>query len=240
MNIYKRIAETDGLVSDVDGVLYKVDLRLRIPKDFLLFTVESISKGNIHAPMVYASLWGMKNNSRGKISNFKNSLYHLLAKDMTEDDIESAGKAFLEGHVDVGYKEFTEVFVKGGKPIVACSRNPTVKYIKPPNITDIVSNEMIFKNGVFERVELDILDGNDKKKKVDKYLRKKYASSLKRFTYLGDANQDIIPGEEAAVFLASPYATKNCKKECIASGGVVIDDYSRFARRLQEEMPKVQ
>jgi phosphoserine phosphatase len=236
MDIYRKIAETDGLVTDVDGVPYPVVPRIKFPTDFLSFFVKSVNRGSFRAPEVYFSLWMAKNGSRSRITNLANTGYHLVAKDKKRTDFESAGEQFCKSRVKPEFIGFLDTFAENGKPVVVCSRSPAARYIlKPPHVTDYVSNELIFdKNGVFERVDMHMLDGKDKLKEVDSYLREKYSSCLGRFTYLGDADQDILCGREAAVFLASPYANGWCRKEA-----TVIDDYSRFARRINDEMPKV-
>ena len=235
MNIYKEIAETDGLVTDVDGVPYPTVPRFRFPKDFLPFLVESVSKGNIRAPLAYTYYWCSKTGSRSRLPSIMFSGYHAVAQNMRESDYETSGKKFFDVRVDKGYIKFLDTFIEARKPVVVCSRNPAVKYIlRPPHITDIVSNKLVFdENGVFERVDMNILDGNDKRNELESYLRSNY-SPLENWTYIGDAYQDIPSGRGAKVFLASPYANGRCKKEA-----TVINDYDNFARNLQREMPKV-
>ncbi|MBN2203062.1 MAG: haloacid dehalogenase-like hydrolase [Candidatus Aenigmarchaeota archaeon] len=239
MDIFRKIANSKGLVSDADGVSYPTVLRLKLPDNFIRFTSDSLKKGKPYSPAAYLSFWFSKNASRGKIhkieSSLYNALYHSFAKGMSEEDIDTAGKRFLERRIDSGYLELLNTFKKAGKPVIVCSRNPAAKYIlRPPHITDVVSNEMLFKENKFDKVVIDMLDGKDKKKKVDNFLKKKYGSGLEDFTYIGDSDQDIIPGKTAKVFLASCYSRGKCRSE-----GHLVEDYRSFARRLREEMPSV-
>lgn len=231
-------SECDGLATDSDGVFSEFNMRPRFPYDYVPFSVDCISRGNLRAPVTYFSLWLTKLGSRKKISSPLLSGYHAMAKiaKMRESDYELAGKRFFEGRVNKGYINLLDTFIEAGKPVVVCSRNPAVKYIlKSPHITDIVSNNIIFsENGVYDHVEIKLKDGNDKMTKLDEYLKEKCNSSLDRFAYLGDADQDIPPGKNAKIFLASPYANGNCRKEARQ-----IYNYGSFARDLKKEMPKL-
>jgi phosphoserine phosphatase len=235
MNIYEKVARTDGLVTDVDGVRHPVIPRLKLPLDFLSYSVKSIAEGNFHAPAIYVSLWASKTKSRKEISDFEHSVYSAIVKNSREAEFRSAGKEFSSNRTIEGYPDLVDAFMINDRPVIACSRNPAAEYMT--KATDFVTNKFIFKNGVFKGIDMKILNGEDKRNYVDEYIKEKYDSSLKRFTYLGDACTDIPAGLESDVFLLSPNASKKLRKK-VGRKGYQIRDYKQFARRLDEEMSK--
>ena len=241
MNTYKevveRVASSDGLVTDVDGVRHPVVPRPKLPIDFLSYSASSIKDGNLHAPIIYLSLWMSKNGSRRKISSLEHSLYSAVIKNSREEEFTSAGEEFSKNRVIEGYMDLVNVIKKNSKPVIACSRNPAAKYILK-EATDFVTNDIIFENGVFKKANVKIITGEDKKIYVNEYIKERYGSSLKRFTYLGDACTDIPPGLEADIFLLSPHSSKKVR-ERVGMKGFVIPSYKQFARDLNKEMKKL-
>jgi hypothetical protein len=218
MNIYEKVARTDGLVTDVDGVRHPVIPRLKLPLDFLSYSVKSIAEGNFHAPAIYVSLWASKTKSRKEISDFEHSVYSAIVKNSREAEFRSAGKEFSSNRTIEGYPDLVDAFMINDRPVIACSRNPAAEYMT-------------------KAIDMKILNGEDKRNYVDEYIKEKYDSSLKRFTYLGDACTDIPAGLESDVFLLSPNASKKLRKK-VGRKGYQIRDYKQFARRLDEEMSK--
>lgn len=241
------INDTRCLVSDANGTLYASRPHL-FPKFFIREVSNSIKQhGEGCDARVYLAEFGKALFSGMDVGRAKEVVHNSIVKNAKEPVFRSSTRNYIENHQFSGVKDFIESYRNSGegKKFMIASRHPFAEVAAEFFGADyVVSNKTIFKDGVFYTSYIPIRTDEDKLNATEKKLKGHNLSLEKDCLYIGDKDQDVLPGSRARYFWASPHANRKVRKEA----DFTVTDYGLIAkvinnittRRLLKEMPKVQ
>jgi phosphoserine phosphatase len=241
------IDDTRCLTTDANGTLYTSRPHL-FPKYFLREVGNSIrDRSDGHEAAIYLAEFGKAVCSGMDVGRLKEIVHNAIVRNAKESVFKNSTKKYIENHQFPGVIAFIRSYRDSGngKKFMISSRHPLAEVAAEFfGADDVVSNRTIFRDGRFYTSYIPIRTDEDKLKATEERLREQKLSLEKDCLYIGDKDQDILPGLKARHFWASPHANGKVKKEA----DFIVTDYGRIAkvinhitaRRLQQEMPKVQ
>jgi phosphoserine phosphatase len=241
------IDDTRCLTTDANGTLYTSRPHL-FPKYFLKEICNSIKgDGDGQEAAIYLAEFGKAVFSGMDAGRLKEIVHNTIVRNAKESVFKDSTKRYIENHQFPGVTDFIRSYKNfgGGKKFIIASRHPLAEVAAEFfGADDVVSNKTIFRDGKFYTSYIPIRTDADKLRATEERLKEQNLSLEKDCLYIGDKDQDVLPGLKARHFWASPHANSKVKKEA----DFIVTDYRRIAkvidyitaRRLQQEMPKVQ